>query len=139
MPAIINIADKRWAKRGIDAAAIAGQAIASENAEVSITLTNDGELHALNKKYRGINSPTNVLSFETGDENLLGDVFVSFDAVLREAGDAGFAAHAAHLIVHGVLHLQGFDHLDDKSARVMERREIKILRGMKIKNPYRDS
>jgi probable rRNA maturation factor len=66
----------------------------------------------------------------------LGDVFVSFDAAMREAGENGFAAHAAHLLVHGVLHLQGFDHIDDVDAKIMEQKEIAVLRKMKIKNPY---
>ncbi|MDR1071065.1 MAG: rRNA maturation RNase YbeY [Rickettsiales bacterium] len=138
MPVIVNVTDKRWSARKPDYAAIAEKALVrgNEGAEVSVTLTDDAELRRLNKKHRGIDAPTNVLSFETGDNLLLGDIFVSFDAAMREAGEEGFAAHAAHLIVHGVLHLQGFDHIVEKDAKIMERREVAILRGMGIKNPY---
>ncbi|MDR3208582.1 MAG: apolipoprotein N-acyltransferase [Rickettsiales bacterium] len=140
MPVIVNIKDRRWNAYKINCTAIAEKALVHENrgAEVSITLTNDAELQKLNKKYRRIDAPTNVLSFETGDEELLGDVFISFDAVAREARCDGFAKHATHLLVHGILHLQGFDHIDERDAKIMERKEVKILREMKIKNPYKE-
>ena len=139
MSIIVNVKDARWEKYKIDFDAIARNALSRENAnaEVSVTLTNDKELRALNKKYRGKDAPTNVLSFETGDKELLGDIFISFDTVEGEAPGEKFADHATHLIVHGILHLKGMDHEKNSDARKMERREIKILKKMGIKNPYR--
>jgi len=135
MPVIINVADARWKKYKIDFEKIARLSGAGD-AEVSITLSNDAEIRKLNKKYRNIDAPTNVLSFETGDAELLGDIFISFDTTMREAGEKDFANHAAHLIVHGILHLRGMDHLNDKQARIMENRESEILSAMGIKNPH---
>ena len=139
MSVIINVNDKRWNAYEIDVEKIALAALDKgyKNAELSITLTNDAELQRLNKKYRGKNAPTNVLSFETEDKELLGDIFISFDTVMKESGD-DFAAHAAHMIVHGVLHLQGMDHMDDRDAEVMERKEEKILRELSVGAPRSD-
>jgi len=124
----INVGDERWRKVKIDFKKIARAALIPENknAELSITLANDDEIRALNKKYRGMDKATNVLAFESGDKDLLGDVFVSYDTALREE-PKNLAAHAAHLIVHGVLHLQGFDHIEDKDAEIMEAKEEEIL------------
>lgn len=106
--------------------------------EVSIVLTDDSEIHELNKQYRNMDKPTNVLSFETGDDELLGDIIISYDTVLREAHEQNksFVAHATHMVVHGVLHLLGYDHIDDNDANKMEALEVEILGKLKIKNPY---
>ncbi|MDR3126104.1 MAG: rRNA maturation RNase YbeY [Rickettsiales bacterium] len=104
-------------------------------ARISVLLANDAELERLNRKFRGMDKPADVLSFETGDAMLPGDVAVSFDAVRRDApGD--FTAHLAHLCAHGVLHLLGYDHMDGKAAREMEGIEVMVLREMEIENPY---
>ena len=105
--------------------------------EVNIVLTNDSELRKLNKKYRGKDAPTNVLSFETGDSELLGDIFISFDTVMQESEDKSskFTAHATHMVVHGVLHLLGYDHLNDKDAAVMEQCEGQIMQKLGLQNP----
>ncbi|MCL2748816.1 MAG: apolipoprotein N-acyltransferase [Alphaproteobacteria bacterium] len=137
----IDINDSRWKKYKIDFNKIV-EAVFSElkkknkNSEISIVLTNDSEICQLNKKYRGIDKPTNVLSFETGDSELLGDIYISFDTTMRESGDPEFISHTTHLIVHGVLHLLGYDHCSDSGARTMEALEIKILAKLGIKNPY---
>ncbi|MDR1360947.1 MAG: apolipoprotein N-acyltransferase [Rickettsiales bacterium] len=137
-----------------------GRPAGSGQKEISIILTNDLEIQALNKKYRGIDRPTNVLSFETGDPELLGDIYISFDCVKRDIKDEGrrtkaegvaappssfvlcplsFINHTTHLTVHGVLHLLGYDHLNDSDADVMEALEIKILAKLGIDNPYVDN
>ena len=111
-----------------------------KNAEASIILTNDTEIHEINRNYRNMDKPTNVLSFELGDDVLLGDIYISYDTVMRESRDMGisFYDHVAHMVVHGMFHLLGYDHLNDQEAMLMEMKEIKVLKKMGIKNPYAD-
>jgi len=140
MPIIINIDDKRWNEYKFDWEKIAKNALNLENkgAEISLTLTNDDEIQRLNLQYRGIDKPTNVLSFETGDSELLGDIFISFDTAMKESPD-DFMNHIIHLLVHGILHLQGLDHIRRFQAWRMERREIRILKRLGIENPYKSA
>ena len=142
MQVYVNIENKDWKKYKIDFDKIASAAVLPvyKNSEVSITLVDDKKIHQLNKKYRGMDKPTNVLSFELGDDVLLGDIFISIDTVKREAKDAGISVeeHTAHMIVHGMLHLQGYDHIKDNEAKIMENKEIKILKELGYKNPYVD-
>ena len=115
-------------------------------AEVSILLTDDATVHTLNKNYRNVDRPTNVLSFAALDDEsepvvdpmLLGDIVVAFETTKREAGEQGssFADHLFHLVVHGMLHLIGYDHVEDWEAEEMEALEIKILADNGIGNPY---
>ncbi|MDR1696860.1 MAG: apolipoprotein N-acyltransferase [Rickettsiales bacterium] len=133
----INKNDSRWDGCDIDFTDIINRSIGGKRAiEVSVTLINDDEMRKLNREYRGIDSPTNVLSFESGDSEMLGDIFISYDTAMKEAGDRRFENHVTHLVVHGVLHLQGYDHIDDADAEKMEAREIQILKEMGIGNPY---
>ncbi|MDR0967574.1 MAG: apolipoprotein N-acyltransferase [Rickettsiales bacterium] len=137
----IDFHDKRWEKYDIDFSYIA-DAVLTElkitiNPEISLVLTNDTEIQKLNREYRGLDKSTNVLSFETGDPELLGDIFISYDTTMRESGKSEFINHTTHLIIHGILHLLGYDHIDDKDADKMEALEIKILKKLKIKNPYK--
>ena len=141
MQVYVNFNDKRWKKYDIDFDKIANVAgPKSKDAEVSITLTNDKEIHKLNKKYRGIDKSTNVLSFELGDDLLLGDIYISLDTVKREAAaeSISVAEHTAHMIVHGMLHLQGYDHIKDNEAKIMESKEVTIMKKLGYKNPYAD-
>ncbi|MBR3147827.1 MAG: apolipoprotein N-acyltransferase [Alphaproteobacteria bacterium] len=140
MKVYVNIENKDWKKYKIDFVKIANAAVSAvhKDSEVSITLVDDKKIHKLNKQYRGMDKPTNVLSFELGDDVLLGDVFISLDTVKREAKEAGISVpeHTAHMIVHGMLHLQGYDHIKDDEAKIMEDKEIKILKKLGYKNPY---
>lgn len=142
MKVYVDIHDRRWRKYKIDFEKIAGLVAGAKykNAEVSIILTNDSEIHEINKTYRNVDRPTNVLSFELGDDVLLGDIYISYDTVMREAKDAGikFDDHVAHMVVHGMFHLLGYDHLDDQEAVLMEMKEIRVLKKLGIKNPYAD-
>lgn len=142
MKVYVNYNDSRWKKIKIDFEKIVRMALRPEykGAEVSITLTDDAEIHALNREYRNIDRPTNVLSFELGDPVLLGDIYISYDTVAREAETENItiAEHTAHMVVHGTLHLQGYDHLTDDQAAEMEGLEIQILRKLGYKNPYAD-
>ena len=118
-----------------------------DGGEVSILLSSDSVIAELNQKYRGVKGPTNVLSFPTelseidyvgAVPRLLGDIVVSFDTVVSEAEVASITiqSHLAHMLVHGALHLFGFDHQLIEEARVMERLEIQSLEILGIVNPY---
>ena len=142
MKVYVDVHDKRWDKHKIDFEKIANMVVGAKykNAEVSIVLVDDAEIHEINKMYRNIDKPTNVLSFELGDDVLLGDIYISYDTVMREAKDGkiSFHDHVAHMVVHGMFHLLGYDHLNDQEAMLMEMKEIKVLKKMGIKNPYAD-
>jgi probable rRNA maturation factor len=131
-------------------AALADAPNARAPAVVGVVLTGDAEQRQLNRTYRGKDSPTNVLSFAMtepgvlgppGSPVLLGDVVLAFETVAREAGeqDKPLADHLRHLVVHGVLHLLGFDHETDTEAATMEARETAILKGLGVPPPYRDT
>ncbi len=104
----------------------------------TVLLTNDKKLRALNLDFRGRDKPTNVLSFP-GHDGYGGDIAVAYGVTSKEAKAAAknFADHAAHLVVHGVLHLAGYDHERPKDAKVMEPLEVKILKRLGIADPYR--
>ena len=142
MKVFVDVHDQRWNKYKIDFEKIANTAVSGvhKNSEVSIVLVDDSEIHELNKNYRGMDKPTNVISFELGDDVLLGDIFISLDTVKRESKDAGISVpeHVAHMVVHGMLHLQGFDHITDAEAKIMESKEVEILKKLGYKNPYAD-
>lgn len=110
-----------------------------EQAEVSVVLADDNFVQSLNKQYRHKDKPTNVLSFE--NEGLMaGDIVVAYETTLRESKEKGipFRAHLAHLLTHGILHLQGYDHMTDKQAEKMEKLEIKLLQKLGYENPYKE-
>jgi len=122
---------------------IALTAVTDQEFELTIRLVNLAESQQLNNQYRKINKPTNVLSFpfEVPDGielNLLGDLVVCVQIVEQEAKEQGKALfdHWAHMIIHGCLHLLGYDHINDTDADEMEALEIKILATLSINNPY---
>ena len=118
---------------------------------VSLLLCNDVDMHSMNFLHRGFDKSTNVLSFPAGDDLYpnddmpemdggIGDIAIAGETVMREAAEAGIAAgdHLLHLFTHGVLHLLGYDHIDDQMADEMEALEIALLGQMKIASPYLD-
>jgi len=113
-------------------------------------LADDGEQRRLNRTWRGRDAPTNVLAFPAapagvpavaGAPLLLGDIVLAGETVAREAAEQGkpFADHLRHLVVHGVLHLLGYDHDADEAAVAMEAIETSILAGLGVSDPYRDT
>ena len=121
--------------------------------EISIRLTDDSEVQTLNAQYRGKDKPTNVLSFpmvqpdlleslsnSDDGEVLLGDIVLADGVVAREAEERGItiADHTTHLIIHGLLHLVGYDHEHDAEAEAMEEMERRVLASLGIANPYAD-
>jgi probable rRNA maturation factor len=151
---------KAWAPRARDIAAWAATAIGrrSAGAELGVRVVGSAESRRLNARYRGKDKPTNVLSFSppcalrpasrspqgvgraSGDRSpLLGDLVICAQVVRSEARQQGkpLEAHWAHLVVHGALHLIGYDHEREAEAKRMERREIAVLRRLGFANPYR--
>ncbi|MGA2312133.1 MAG: rRNA maturation RNase YbeY [Xanthobacteraceae bacterium] len=111
--------------------------------ELAIVLTDDSGVRLLNRAWRGVDAPTNVLSFPTkcagNDPPLIGDIVLAYETIAGEARaeHKPFAHHVAHLAVHGFLHLLGYDHVRDEDAEVMERVELDVLRRLAIPDPYK--
>jgi probable rRNA maturation factor len=125
-----------WAR-----AALAG--VRRHQVAVTIRVVGKNESKSLNSRFRGKQKPTNVLSFPFEPppgtrSDLLGDVVICADVVRREAGEQGKTAraHWAHMVVHGIMHLRGYDHETSEDAAVMEAREVRVLRALGFPNPY---
>lgn len=147
--------DTDWAdlaEAAVEAAMAVAPELANPRLSASALFTSDGEVQVLNREWRAKDKPTNVLSFPMigrdsliampadGAPELLGDIALAFETCEREAGEKGIALadHAAHLIVHGLLHLAGHDHeLSAADAEAMEALETKALARMGIADPYR--
>lgn len=159
----VLIEDHRW--DALDVATLADKAcraslqhvLGDTEAEVSVLACNDRRIADLNEDFRGKPTPTNVLSWPSqergadadgGTPNLvlgldaeLGDIAIAYDTCLREADAAGrsLADQTMHLLVHGTLHLLGFDHERDGDAQLMERIEVEILGNLGVADPYEQS
>jgi probable rRNA maturation factor len=148
------VSDARWAALGDPKAmarSAAGAALAAtdlgaaHDVEVSVAFADDGAIQALNRDWRGKDQPTNVLAFpappmSAPGPRFLGDVALAYETVAREACEQGksLADHALHLVVHGTLHLLGYDHDTDEDAAVMEGAEVRALAALGVADPYRD-
>lgn len=120
--------------------------------EVNVCLSNDEEVHHLNKEFRQMDKPTNVLSFANVDDDEfwqaleqekeleLGNIILAFETLQKEAElkQISIYAHYCHLLVHGFLHILGFDHQEDDEAEEMETLEVEILQQFSIDNPYQE-
>lgn len=108
--------------------------------ELSVALSDDAQVRALNRDYRQKDKSTNVLSFPVAEPTpLLGDIVLALETVQREAKEKSisFEDHLTHLVIHGFLHLQGYDHEMEDEAQVMEALEIRALAILAIDNPYK--
>lgn len=130
---------------GAARAALRGAAVPTlEDAEIAVLLTDDAGIAALNGRWRGKPSATNVLSWpaaspaELAASPMIGDLALAYETCRQEAGADGkaFSDHITHLVVHGTLHLVGFDHLNDDEAEAMEALERRVLAGLGIADPY---
>jgi len=141
LPPVDEIA--RWLRRAVVAAG------RDSDFEVSVRVVDEAEMQELNRDFRGQDKPTNVLSFPAGDirglppdaSTPLGDIVVCAAVVDSEAVQQGksLGDHWAHMLVHGTLHLLGFDHVDAADAEIMEGLEMRILSDFGISNPYKES
>ena len=127
------------------AVAEASIGVSTKDAELAIVLSDDARIRALNRVWRGLDKPTNVLSFSDegggtghGAPTLLGDIVIAYETSKREAlaQDTPFLHYLAHLAVHGFLHLRGYDHAAEDEAEIMERLERQILARLEIADPY---
>jgi probable rRNA maturation factor len=140
----------QWARAAF-AVSRASRAARAARANLTIRVVGAAESRVLNRTWRGKDKPTNVLSFPSGEfaedrpklplssgESLLGDLAICAPVVAREAReqDKPAKAHWAHMVIHGVLHLLGYDHENDRDAAVMEAREVAILRRFGYADPY---
>jgi probable rRNA maturation factor len=118
---------RRWARAALD-----------RSATVTLRIVAASEARRLNREYRGKDYATNVLTFVYEADALAGDIVLCAPVVAREAAEQGkpVAAHWAHLLVHGLLHLQGFDHERGGDAKRMEGRERRVLRALGFADPY---
>lgn len=151
------VEDDRW--EAVNLAALAERACGAalerlgvEGAEISLLACDDARIATLNADFRGKPQPTNVLSWPSEERGAveaggtprapvdleLGDIAIAWETCEREAVEAGKATeeHVCHLLVHGTLHLLGYDHIDDKDAALMEGLEIEILGKLGLSNPY---
>jgi probable rRNA maturation factor len=125
-----------------DAIAAAAAALSTADGEVAILLTDDETIRALNRQWRGIDKPTNVLSFPAANPDIarfLGDIAIAYETLKRECGEESreFHHHLAHLTVHGFLHLVGYDHETNADAAAMEGLESRIMARLNMPDPYR--
>lgn len=141
------------AARAAEATQSVEPALANPRLVVSLLFTSDAEVHALNREWRGRDKPTNVLSFPMlerqdlvhldpeGPPEMLGDIALAHETCAREAVEKGVSLgdHVTHLLIHGLLHLAGHDHVDsDEQAEAMEKLEIAALAKLGIADPYGD-
>lgn len=133
------------AEATVAAAISAAAAHSTRGGEVSILLADDSAVRDINRQFRGLDKPTNVLSFPAADtpatQGHIGDIVIAYETLRKEceAEDRQFVHHLAHLTVHGFLHLIGYDHETDAEADEMEALESRIMISMNMPDPWRDA
>lgn len=151
---LVKVEDDEWKKvfpaaviccRRAAAAVLESEGLENSDFEISVVLTNNKMIRKLNLEWRGVDAATDVLAFPNQETSsvaelpqLLGDVVVAFGVASRDAklDNVSLRNHLSHLIVHGVFHLLGFDHLREADAKIMEARETRVLAELGVGNPY---
>lgn len=145
MQTLLVRADEVLSEAAVFLAGETGQPFPDDGVEVSLLFTDDASIAKINAEWRSQDKPTNVLSFpafpvEPGDMPgpMLGDIILAHETLVREAAELGksFDDHRTHLLVHGFLHLLGYDHMDDEEAEEMEGLETRILARLGLSDPY---
>lgn len=161
----VDIADDRWLKELPEAEKLSTEVFdkvistlspkwlnEKKSVIINLSLNNDEEIRQLNAEFRQLDKPTNVLSFANlddeefeaylarNDEIELGDIIVAFETMLDQSKDQELSLHDhyCHILIHGILHLLGYDHMEAEEAKEMESEEIKLLELFNIKNPYEE-
>lgn len=161
----IDIADNGWLKELPEAKKLSVQVFDKvistlnpkwlsnkKNVIINLSLNNDEEIRLLNAEFRQLDKPTNVLSFanlddeefeaylERNDEIELGDIIIALETMVKQSKDQeiSFRDHYCHILIHGILHLLGYDHMEAEEAKEMESEEIKLLKLFNIENPYEE-
>ena len=139
--------EAKWKAAEINTVRKVLKATKTHRTGLTIRLSNDKEIKAFNLKWKGINKSTNILSFLNNDkifsfENnmiYLGDIIISYDTLLKEVKSRkiDFQDHLSHIVIHGILHLKGFTHNKEEDTRLMQNEEIRLLKNLNIKNPYK--
>jgi probable rRNA maturation factor len=145
-PAWSSLADlDALTERAVRQCVSASNVTLAENCELCVAFSDDAEIRALNARWRGQDKPTNVLSFPTpgalAGKPLLGDIVIAHETVAREAREQGktLRDHTAHMIVHGFLHLIGYDHETPRDAEAMETLERRIALALGFPDPYAET
>ena len=146
---IINLFEPRWTMKSTSMARKVLKVCDLNRKGISIILSNDKQIKKLNYEWKGKNNPTNVLSFpnqENFTNNMkrtlyLGDIILAYETLKKEAkeGNILFLNHMSHLLVHGILHLKGYNHDKKSDERIMQSEEIRILKILNIGNPYKNN
>ena len=123
------------------------KATKTERNGLTIRLSNDKDVKVFNLKWKGINKPTNILSFLNNDQVFsykndmlyLGDIIIAYETLLKEVKirKIDFQDHLSHILIHGILHLKGYTHDKAEDTRIMQNEEKRILKNLSIKNPYK--
>ena len=139
--------DSKWKNKEINIVRDVLKATNVKKNGLSIKLSNDKHVKYYNYKWKGINKPTNVLSFACSDQEYsfdnnvvyLGDIIIAYETLKKEIKkrNIDFHSHLSHILIHGILHLKGFTHNNVDDTRKMQNEEKRILQNLKIKNPYR--
>lgn len=146
----VILEDERWEAVGLEALcgpaeqeALAATGRRPEGFEIALMGCDDARIATLNSDFRGKDAATNVLSWPASDTpslhgGELGDIAIAYETCLREAAEKGISVqeHVTHLVIHGILHLLGYDHISDAEAEEMEALEIKALAKLGVSNPY---
>ncbi len=146
----VILEDNRWQAVGLEAlcgpaerAALAATGRVPEGFEIALMGCDDARIAALNSDFRGKDAATNVLSWPASappptEAGELGDIAIAYETCTREAAEKGISVqnHVTHLLIHGILHLLGYDHISDQDAEEMEALEIKALAKLGVSNPY---
>ena len=139
--------EARWSNTEINTVRKVFKVTRIKNNGLTVRLSNDKDVKIYNLKWKGINKPTNILSFMNNDkvfsfENnviYLGDIIISYDTLLKEVKKKkiDFQDHLSHILIHGILHLKGYTHDKEDDTRFMQNEEKRLLKNLSIKNPYK--